>query len=225
MAAASKPYINKCNAKRWMQWCKARRHWTLEQWRRILWTDESHFSIWESDGWVWVWRLPGLRYLSDCIVQSVKFGGEGITLWGCFSGAGLGPLVQVKGTLNASAYKEMLDNSMIPTLWEVWGWPLPVPTSKVLKDMEERVWCEWTWLACTESWPQPDRTPLGWIRAATESQAFPSNISLWPHRWASGGMVKNPDKHTSKPCGKPSWKSWSCYRCKGWTDIILNPMD
>ncbi|CAI9543660.1 unnamed protein product, partial [Staurois parvus] len=28
-AAASKPYITKCNAKRWMQWCKACRHWTL----------------------------------------------------------------------------------------------------------------------------------------------------------------------------------------------------
>ncbi|CAI9542000.1 unnamed protein product, partial [Staurois parvus] len=27
-AAASKPYITKCNAKRRMQWCKARRHWT-----------------------------------------------------------------------------------------------------------------------------------------------------------------------------------------------------
>ncbi|CAI9541287.1 unnamed protein product, partial [Staurois parvus] len=28
-AAASKPYITKCNAKRRMPWCKARRHWTL----------------------------------------------------------------------------------------------------------------------------------------------------------------------------------------------------
>ncbi|CAI9594620.1 unnamed protein product, partial [Staurois parvus] len=28
-AAASKPYIAKCNAKHWMLWCKARRHWTL----------------------------------------------------------------------------------------------------------------------------------------------------------------------------------------------------
>ncbi|CAI9585259.1 unnamed protein product, partial [Staurois parvus] len=31
-AAASKPYITTCNAKRRMQWCKAHRHWTLEQW-------------------------------------------------------------------------------------------------------------------------------------------------------------------------------------------------
>ncbi|CAI9547486.1 unnamed protein product, partial [Staurois parvus] len=42
-AAASKPYITKCNAKHRMQWCKARQHWTLKQ------------------------------YLPDCIVPSVKF--------------------------------------------------------------------------------------------------------------------------------------------------------
>ncbi|KAL0182604.1 hypothetical protein M9458_021979, partial [Cirrhinus mrigala] len=106
-AAASKPYITKCSAKRRMQWCKARRHWTLEH-------DESRFSIWQSDGRVWIWRLPGERYF-------VKFGGGGIMVWSCFSGAGLGRLVPVKGTLNASAYQDILDNSMLPTLWEQFG--------------------------------------------------------------------------------------------------------
>ncbi|CAI9618559.1 unnamed protein product, partial [Staurois parvus] len=28
-AIASRPYITKCNAKHWMQWCKASHHWTL----------------------------------------------------------------------------------------------------------------------------------------------------------------------------------------------------
>jgi hypothetical protein len=99
---ASKPYITKCNAKCWLQgW--ARRHWTLEQWRRILWSDESRFPVWQSDGRVWVWRLPGERYLPYYIVPSVKFGGGGIIVW-FFSVVGLGPLVPVKGTLNAPAY-------------------------------------------------------------------------------------------------------------------------
>ena len=57
-AAASTPYISKCIAERQMQWCKARPHWTLEQLRCVHWSDESHSSIWQSDGRVWVWRLP-----------------------------------------------------------------------------------------------------------------------------------------------------------------------
>ncbi|CAI9618968.1 unnamed protein product [Staurois parvus] len=28
--------------------------WTLEQWRRVLWSDQSRFSVWQSDGCVWV---------------------------------------------------------------------------------------------------------------------------------------------------------------------------
>ena len=34
-------------------------------------------------------------------------------------------------------------------------------------------------------------------------------------------MVKNSHKHTPKPCGKLAQKSWSCYSCKGWADLIL----
>ena len=33
------------NEKHQLEWSKAHRHWTLEQWKDILWIDESRFTI------------------------------------------------------------------------------------------------------------------------------------------------------------------------------------
>ena len=169
-AAAAKPYISKCNAKCRTQWCKARHHWTLEQWRRVLWSDESCFPILQSDGRVWVWQMPGEWYLSDCIVPSVMFGWGGIVVWGYFSGAGLGSLVPVK--VNSDYFSIPRDAAQfhapnfVGTVWLMAPSCSNMTARQCTRQGPQRHgWESFVWMYLTSTWPQPDRPPLGWIRA------------------------------------------------------------
>ena len=42
-------------------------------------------------------------------------------VWGCFSWLRLGPVVPVKGILNASVYNYIIDHSVLPALWQQVG--------------------------------------------------------------------------------------------------------
>jgi hypothetical protein len=39
-AAAHKPNISPTNAKRRLNWCKERRHWRADNWKRVIWSDK-----------------------------------------------------------------------------------------------------------------------------------------------------------------------------------------
>jgi hypothetical protein len=62
--------ITNGNEKCRLEGCKARRHWTLELWKWILWSDESRFTIWQSGSRIWV---PNMK-ISYSIVPTVKIG-------------------------------------------------------------------------------------------------------------------------------------------------------
>jgi hypothetical protein len=60
--------------------------------------------------------MPGERYLPACVVPTVKFGGGGITVWGCFSRSGLGLLIILHGNLNAEGYEDILTRCILSAI-------------------------------------------------------------------------------------------------------------
>jgi hypothetical protein len=120
-ATAHKPNISPVNAKRCLKWCKERCHWTVENWKHVIWCDESLYTMWQSDGSVWVWWMPGEWYLPACIVPRLKFGKDSITVWGCFLWNGLGPLVILHGNINTEGYENILTCCVLSTVEDQFG--------------------------------------------------------------------------------------------------------
>ena len=43
-----KPYLRLANKRKRLIWAKEHRHWTEEDWNKVLWTDESKFEVFGS---------------------------------------------------------------------------------------------------------------------------------------------------------------------------------
>src|SRR5688572_29993593 len=112
--AVRKPLISAKNRRDRLQWCRQHQGWTDEQWKKVIWSDESRFTLFKSDGKTRVWRLPKEKYDIDCVVPTVKYGGGGVMVWGCFTWESLGPLVRAEGTINSQKYIDILNNNLIP---------------------------------------------------------------------------------------------------------------
>ncbi|CAB4399421.1 unnamed protein product [Rhizophagus irregularis] len=59
-------------------------YWSVRKWKSIIWSDESHFTIFKNDGPGRVWRTPGTRFNIKNMVPSIKHGGGGVMMWVVF---------------------------------------------------------------------------------------------------------------------------------------------
>ena len=82
----------------------------------MLWSDESKFSLFKSDGKVVVWRSPKEEFGSECTIPTVKHGGGNVKYWGCFSSSGVDSLIFIDGNMTSESYREILANNFLKSV-------------------------------------------------------------------------------------------------------------
>lgn len=80
--------------------------------KTIIFSDESKFNLFYSDGKVSVWREPGKGLELKNLLPTVKHGGGSIMVWGCFSYYGMGRLVVIDGKMDAVKYINILGQNL-----------------------------------------------------------------------------------------------------------------
>ena len=95
----------------------AHQDWTVEGWKRVIWSDETKINRIGSDGKKWVWKKKGER-LSDRLVEgTVKFGGGSLMFWGCFGWKGTGHSCRIEGKMDADLYVEIMEDELKNSLF------------------------------------------------------------------------------------------------------------
>ncbi len=102
-----------CRQRR-LTWAKEKNNWTVAQWSKVLFSDESKFCISFGNQGPRVWRKGGEAHSPSCLKSSVKFP-QSVMIWGPMSSAGVGPLCFLKTNVTASVYQEILEHFMLPS--------------------------------------------------------------------------------------------------------------
>ena len=93
-----------------LQWLQRHRPnvFPMQRWRRVLFSDESRFTLYRSDGRQRVFRRRGERSADNCIVERDRFGGGSVMVWGGICNGRKTPLVVIEGNLTAQRYIDIV---------------------------------------------------------------------------------------------------------------------
>ena len=173
------PLLTKKQIENRINWCKKRRNWSIQDWERVIYSDESSFEIFHSknrqNDQVWADNIENVP-----TSPSVKFPTK-VMFWGAISHQGLTELhfVPEKTMVNARYYvDEILTKSLLPALNRKRniGSTLQI---KLIENMSEAIFCQ-------------DGAPCH--RAKTTQNWLKDNVgSFWPkEEWPGNSPDLNP---------------------------------
>ncbi|CAI7783579.1 unnamed protein product [Closterium sp. NIES-54] len=115
-AEAAAGMISSTHGKDRMQWAKDHQHWTIDDWKRVVWSDETKICRFSSVGRSWAWIREDCNMEPHHVKHTVKHGGGSIMIWGCMIYNGGGFMCKIEGRMNGELYRSILQDELQQTI-------------------------------------------------------------------------------------------------------------
>ncbi|GBN42181.1 Transposable element Tcb1 transposase [Araneus ventricosus] len=116
----SAPILTSVHHKKRRAFALQHKHWTLEQRKKVAFSDESRFLLYWIDGRCRIYCETSGNKLPETIVGCQQGGGGSVMVWVMFPWHALGPLIPVEGTLNSCAYLSIVADQVHPYMATVY---------------------------------------------------------------------------------------------------------
>ena len=115
-----KPLRNQSQRQKCPTWAVEKKNWTVAQWSKVLFSDESEFCMSFGNQGPRIQRKSGEANNPHSVKSSVKFP-QSVMIWAAMSSAGVGPMCFLKSPVNTAVYQDNLEHFMLPSADKLYG--------------------------------------------------------------------------------------------------------
>ena len=111
-----RPLLSAKHKKARLDYAIAHLHDTVEDHKKVIWSDKTKINRLGSDGKQYVWVDPRMGFTEREVQGTLKFGEGSLMFWGCMTYEGVGYGCRIEGKMDADLYCGILEEQLQDTL-------------------------------------------------------------------------------------------------------------